>query len=83
MIGQWISGSHNHLQVSGSDNHLQAICARFGLQPESGYEMLRLLLQSPELDSFDSYAWGFLDFPLSGIHLDIQAAAFLESGTFY
>lgn len=56
MIGQWISGSHNHLQVSGSDNHLQAICARFGLQPESGYEMLRLLLQSPELDSFDSYA---------------------------
>lgn len=37
--GQWVSGSNNHLQVPGSDNHLQAICARFGSEPGSGYEM--------------------------------------------
>lgn len=36
IIGQWVSGSDNHLQVSGSDNHLQAICARFGSQPARG-----------------------------------------------
>lgn len=37
IIGQWVSGSDNHLQVSGSDNHLQAICARSGSQPARGY----------------------------------------------
>lgn len=41
-----------------------------------------LLLRFPELDSFDSYAWGFLDIPWSDIHLDMQAAVFLQGGTF-
>lgn len=56
ITGQWASGSDNHLQISGSDNHLQAICARFGLQTENGYEMLYLLLQLTESDDLDSYA---------------------------
>lgn len=56
IIGQWVSGSDNCLQISGSDNRLRAICARFGLQTENGYEMLCLFSQLPESDSFDSYA---------------------------
>lgn len=54
--GQWVSGGDNRLQISGSDNHLRAICARFGLQTENGYEMLCLFSQLPKSDSFDSYA---------------------------
>lgn len=53
--GQWVGGD-NRLQISGSDNRLRAICARFGLQTENGYEMLCLFSQLPKSDSFDSYA---------------------------
>lgn len=63
VTGQWVFGSDNHLRVSGSDEHLEAVCARFGSQLESGYEVLCLLLQFLELDSFESYTWGLLDFP--------------------
>lgn len=79
ITGQWAFGSDSHLWVSGSDSHLEAICARSGSQLENGYEMLCRSLSWTVLTLAPEGFWTFQ----SCINLDMQAAAFLEGGTFH